>query len=133
VLIGRFGPGRDEIQTIALFGYGRPLTNFTYPLAGTPCRDVISRRVVCTYSGGVQEAFPDDQILAEMGVQAYAGTPLVDSLGRVLGIMVALHSTPFDDVGRTTAMLRLFAVRASLELDRMLLERQVLDRAAGRL
>jgi len=53
-----------------------------------------------------------------MKVQGYAGTPLLDSRGRVLGILVALWCRPPANMQVANSMVQIFAVRAAAELER---------------
>ncbi len=79
---------------------------------------------MCTYSSGVQRLFPEDRLLADMNVEGYVGTPLFDSSGRALGLMVVLYSRPIANPKLAESMLQIFAVRAGAELER----RQAEDR-----
>src|SRR5436309_4033966 len=92
-LVGELKEGRDTIRTLAVGARGEFVPNFEYDLAGTPCEGVVGRGF-CSYAHGVQEKFPRDRMLADMKIQGYAGTPLLDSRGRVLGILVALWCRP---------------------------------------
>jgi PAS domain S-box-containing protein len=115
------GEVKDEdfrrVSTIAVYADGASGANFDYDLAGTPCERVVGRKL-CSYPSGVQEQFPDDQLLVEMGVEAYVGTPLFDSSDRPLGLMVVLHRQPVRNPSIAESMLQIFAVRASAELER---------------
>src|SRR5207245_1305130 len=92
-LIAELKEGRDAVRTLAVSAHGRIAPNFEYSLAGTPCETVI-RQSFCSYERGVREKFPKDRILADKKVESYAGTPLFDSTGQVLGLLVALWCHP---------------------------------------
>lgn len=104
-------------RTIAVCAHGQIAGNFEYDLDGTPCANVI-RKKLCSFPEAVQEAFPKDYLLAEMGVNGYCGTPLLDSAGRVLGLMVMLFRNPMKNVALIESVLQIFGVRASAELER---------------
>ena len=53
-----------------------------------------------------------------MKVEGYAGTPLFDSSGRAVGLMVVLYSRPIANPKLAESMLQIFAVRAGAELER---------------
>lgn len=67
--------------------------NFSYALNGTPCESV-SRGTVCSVDENVTDMFPDDELLKDMGVQAYLGIPLSSDERYPLAILVALFKRP---------------------------------------
>ncbi len=108
---------KEIIQTIAVWsdeGHGK---NFQYDLVGTPCEDAITK-TFCSYSEGVQEAFPDDHLLVEMGVESYVGMPLLNSSGKKIGILAVLHDHPMTNITLVESIVSVFADRASVELER---------------
>lgn len=105
-------------KTIAGYGRGQPLEDFEYQLAGTPCHDVIRQRVCC-YPADVQRQFPEDRYLAEAGMESYAGIALVDAAGSVLGLIAVMHSRPMDRPEVAISALRIWAARATAELERL--------------
>ncbi len=106
-----------QVRVIAVqMRYG-PAENFTYPLEGTPC-EAILQRGVCAYPRDVATLFPRDLTLAKLGVQAYVGAPLIDSNGQTLGLIAAQFSAPLQQIDLAIQLLRIFASRASAELER---------------
>lgn len=88
--VGELEPRREQaIRTAAVCAHGKIIDNFTYDLHGTPCETVVGREF-CAYPRNVQQQFPEDHALVEMGVESYMGAPLFDSVGRPIGILVAL-------------------------------------------
>jgi formate hydrogenlyase transcriptional activator len=116
--IAEFAEVSTRVRTLALWGNGRLLENIEYDLAGTPCEDVARGRV-CHHARGVQEEFPEDRLLAEMGVESYFGVPLLDGSGRVLGHLAVLDTAPMRDEPRRLSIFEIFAARAAAELERM--------------
>ena len=53
---------------------------------------------MCCYPEGVQQLFPKDHLLVEMGVESYLGMPLFDSEGNALGLLAVLHNQPMEEV-----------------------------------
>src|SRR5207249_8505525 len=109
--------GRDAVQTLAVCARDEIVPNFEYALKGTPC-EAVAGRTFCSYTQGVQEKFPQDRMLVDMQVQSYVGTPLFDSSGRVLGLLVALWRRPPSNMRVAESMVQIFAVRAAAELER---------------
>jgi len=110
---------RDEgkVRTIGVCMAGEIADNFTYDLAHTPCEGVITRDT-CSYVSGVAETFPNDVLLKQMKVEGYAGTPLRDSQGRAIGIMVALYTRPLANARFAESILQLFSTRTAAEIER---------------
>ena len=92
--------------------------------ADTPCQNVTSG-TLCVYPDRIQSHFPHDRSLAEMGIEGYVGTPLVDSQERVIGLMVMLSRRPLEHPELCVATLRIFANRAAAELERKQAEEAV--------
>ena len=106
-----------QVRVIAAQRRDGPAENFTYPLAGTPC-EAILQRGVCAYPRDVAILFPRDLGLMKQGMQAYVGAPLIDSNGQTLGLIVAQFSAPLEHCDLAIQLLRIFASRASAELER---------------
>ncbi len=96
---------------------GKPADNMRYDLAGTPCAKVMGREV-CVIPENVQQLFPKDQLLVDMGVVAYAGAPLADKLGRTVGLLVALFRRPIARVDEVQSIVSIFAAAAAADLER---------------
>ena len=117
--IGELVPDdHQRIRTIAVHANGQTMPNFEYPLAGTPCENVVGRQT-CTYPHGVQEQFPTDHMLIELGIHAYVGTPLFDSSQQALGLITVLFCRPIEQYKRVASTLQIFAARATAELERV--------------
>jgi two-component system cell cycle sensor histidine kinase/response regulator CckA len=90
--------------------------DFTYELRDTPCENVIGQQFRY-YPEHVQELFADPHI-RELETEGYAGIPLYDSRGGVLGLMAVADRQPLRDRPLTEALLKIFSVRAAVELER---------------
>ncbi len=124
--VGKLSKDNDNaVKTIAVCAHGDIIDNFEYGLEDTPCHKVIGRDV-CIYPSGVQGEFPKDELLIKMGVESYMGVPLFASDGRALGIIVIMDGKPFSDDKHAEAILRIFAARASSEIERKLIDDKLL-------
>lgn len=122
-------PGR--VRTIAYYGRGAILPNFEHALDGTPCGKVLGLRTTI-FSDCVVEKFPADSMLTELGIRSCIGTPLWDSNGEPIGVLVVMSTKPLrQDVTIAHSLQTIFAVRAAAELQRKRaddrLRRQALD------
>ncbi|OGP18343.1 MAG: hypothetical protein A2V21_309195 [Deltaproteobacteria bacterium GWC2_55_46] len=111
----RVGTGRARI--LAIWAKGRFADNFEYDMQGTPCGEVVMGEV-CSYPRSVQASFPGDEHLVHMKAESFVGIPLLDSGGKVMGHIAAIDDKPLSGEEEVKAMMRLFALRASLELER---------------
>ena len=122
VLIGELSKNKtDTVNTVIFLSGGRIAQNFEYCLANTPCENVVRQEMRC-YPSEVQKEFPDDQILVDLCAVSYAGTPLFDSTGAVIGVMVMMDDKPLQDPGNAASLLQMFSIRASAELERRQVE-----------
>jgi PAS domain S-box-containing protein len=121
-LVGELiGQQEENVETVAVWAHRDIVDNFTYELANTPCQNVVGQ-ALCSFPEHVQEHFPLDHMLQEMNVEYYVGVPLFDSWGRPLGIMAVLDGKPLKNPEFVESTLRVFAARASAELERRLAE-----------
>lgn len=117
-MVGRVIPGSpSRVQSVSVHVVGGASEPITYDLPGSPCENVVGREA-CVYPSGVQQIFPDDQLLVEMNADGYAGAPLFDSQGAALGVIAVIDTKPIERVERCLATLRIFAARAAAELER---------------
>ena len=117
VLVGALQPGEDRIRTLAAYGDGAAAPEFEYELAGTPCMNVVQKQL-CSYPSGIQQMFPLDLMLTQMGAEGYVGSPMIDTGGRCLGLVCALTRQPLLRPKLAEALLQIFAIRAAIELER---------------
>ena len=104
-------------QLLAFWQHDRWVTPFNYSLQGTPCRNVADG-AVCYHASGVQQAYPTDTLLAEIGVDSYLGLPLLDGEGTVIGLLSIMDSAPIPWERRLFALelMQALAGRCSAEL-----------------
>jgi diguanylate cyclase (GGDEF)-like protein len=100
------------------------VNNYQYEVTRSPYEDLLEGRI-SFYSDGVQEAFPDEIFLKEMGAKSYAGVPFFDSAANVMGHLVVFDRRPMQDKERTISILRVFASRAGAELERQRAEETI--------
>ncbi len=128
-LVGRHLPEGNSIETLSLVVNGKLMDSVTYGLEGTPCEEVTAGDV-CVFERDIQKLFPADSILADLGVQSYAGIPLLHQDGGVAGIMVVFFASPMKDSALVSSTLRIFAARVGVELDRQQADFQIRKQAS---
>jgi predicted ATPase/signal transduction histidine kinase/PAS domain-containing protein len=124
VLIDRIDENPVMAETVALYAKGAITPNMRYALKGTPCENVMGKRL-CIYRRGVQQLFPEDTLLPGMGAESYIGIPLWDSTGRPIGLIAVMGTKPLPDEAPVTQLLQLVATRAAAELERKLAEEEI--------
>ncbi|MDX2219567.1 MAG: EAL domain-containing protein [Burkholderiales bacterium] len=128
--VGELADDADgHVRTVAVWRDGREAPNFTYLLQGSPCTNVLGDGMCC-YPDRVAELFPEDRPLAQQGMRAYVGAPLLDSGGHALGLMSVLFRRPLDDSEMAESLLRIFAIRAAAELERLVQLKELEFRAS---
>ncbi|MFK7977155.1 MAG: ATP-binding protein [Halioglobus sp.] len=116
LLIGSLQDANTRARTITVCENHRIIDNFVYELEGTPCERVASEASKL-HSSGVQDEFPQDQMLVDMGAQGYYGTPLFRSDGRVMGLLVGMFKNAVTDPERVESIFNLFAGRIAAEME----------------
>ncbi len=106
----------EAVHAIAVCDRGEVQPAFEYKLAGTPCAHVIGQQFRF-HAEGIQSLFPDPHVKAIGGV-GYAAIPLFDSRGGAMGLMAVIDRKPLVDRELTECVLRIFSVRAAVELER---------------
>jgi PAS domain S-box-containing protein len=124
--VAEFAGVATRVRTIAFWGKGRILPNVEYDLAETPCEDVV-RSGLCHHPCGIQRRFPNDRFLVDLGIESYLGVPLHDTGGNVLGHLAVFHEKPMPAEPRRLFIFKIFATRATAELERLRYEQKILE------
>ena len=126
VYLSKLHPHKSRyVQVVAGWADGEPAANIEYDLDHTPCAEVLTG-ANCYYPTGVASRFPRDRMLADLGVDCYAGTPLRGADGQAKGLLVIMHDRPLDaSQQHPCTILGLVAGRAAAELERSRVEAQL--------
>ncbi|HUG23408.1 PAS domain S-box protein, partial [Piscinibacter sp.] len=106
------------LRMLAMYYDGEILRDIRYAIAGTPCSMVLGR-CFQAYPRNLQALFPDDDDARMQRTESYAGYPLAALDGTPLGIVSIASRRPLLQVGRVESMLKVFAVRAAAEVERL--------------
>lgn len=140
--VAEFAGSKDRVRTIGFWSDSGWLENVEYDLAGTPCSEVV-RSGFCLCSDGVQDAYPRDEGLRTLGARSYMGVALAGHGGRPIGHLAVMDRSPLrldrdgadPDPGSAAQgrlpLLRLFAERARIELERMRAEHRLHETLAA--
>lgn len=117
-LITEFIDDRNtQIRPLAFWQGEEPLTLTEYDILLKPCQQVLEGKI-CYYPEKVSLLFPHDLDFQNWGIESYLGIPLMNSDNRVIGHLVAMGDKPMQDDANRELILRIFAARASAELER---------------
>jgi signal transduction histidine kinase/CheY-like chemotaxis protein len=111
-------PEATRLRTDAVVTEGALVEPFSYDVEGSPCQEVLSGGVrVLEHT--VRAQFTTAAWLEQLGARSYAGCPVLDEQGKVIGVLVALWRTTPAAPSVIHAALQIFASRAGAELARL--------------
>jgi PAS domain S-box-containing protein len=117
---------RTTMRTLgAVFG-GQAMPPVEYPLACSPCIEVVGKGYRFM-PDGVTARYGSDNMVASYGLDAYAAFPMNDSTGRPLGLVAVLDPKTIagGDADHAEAVLKIAALRLAAELERRAAEAQL--------
>jgi PAS domain S-box-containing protein len=128
--VATFDAESTRLRTVSLKLRGRFVDNLAYDVMGTPCQVAIDERRIVHFPERVVELFNHHPMLVAEGAVSYMGVPLIDSHGTVIGQLAVLDDKPMPAVPEVSDLFRIFASRATAELERMAADRAVREREA---
>jgi PAS domain S-box-containing protein len=120
---------RNLVDTLSFFVGGKLLDNVCYNVTGTPCEEVTQGHAR-VFPHGIQQRFPDDHMLVDLGLEAYAGIPLRTPHGEVTGLMAVFFNRPMENVELVLSTLKIFAARAGAEIERQEADARIREQAS---
>src|SRR5262249_57842910 len=102
-----------------------PFDFTTSPAAGVLSSDLVH------FPAGVLQRFPQAHFLAERGTDGYMAVPLQAGAGNVLGLISVFDDRPMPAEPRRLFIVRIFAARATAELQRIRAEPKLGEHEAG--
>ncbi len=127
--VAEFADTNNRARTLAYWAKDHIDDNIEFELAGTPCEEVLHGSL-CHHPTDVFRLFPNDEALAEMGIESYLGVPLRDARGEVLGHLAVFDERPMPSEPRRLFIFQIFAARAAAELERLRAETSRIDSEA---
>jgi PAS domain S-box-containing protein len=110
-----------RVRMLARWNDGAYARCVEFDLAGTACEDVITGGQVLYQARDAGARWPLERFYAR---DSYLGLPCFDSQGRVIGHVACADPGAMPEDLPQQAILRIFAVRAGLEIERRQLERE---------
>ena len=118
-LLGVLEDDGTRVRALAFYSEGDLRRDFSYALRGTPCENVMGQAEWYAYSSRAWERFPEDELLATLGIESYIGAPILDSTGEVLGIINAFGKQPRTFTEADAHLLQIIGQRVGSEIERM--------------
>lgn len=108
---------KTSIRTLSVFSGDQHIDNFCYELYQTPCQDVLDLKMEFIEQD-VAQLYPNDQLLVQMNIESYFGTPIIAPDNQILGIIVVMDTKPMQVDNWVAPILSLIANRVSFEIER---------------
>ena len=115
--VGQLMADTGRVRTLAFWNGEAFIENFEYNLEHSPCQQVLAGEI-CHFPERVQQRFPHEKGLADLGAESYLAIPLLNQAGEVLGHLAALDVRPMPMDARLLPLFRIFGARAGAELER---------------
>ena len=129
--ISRFCDENTRVHVLAMWDGTEFQENFDYALPGSPCEQVLGGDIVA-YNADVTKLFPaEKEDLERMHAESYLAIPLRNQQDLVLGHLAVIDTKTKNWRDRDFGILRIFAARATAEIERSLTEQELLNANAA--
>jgi diguanylate cyclase (GGDEF)-like protein/PAS domain S-box-containing protein len=115
VYVAMIDSEKSNANTISVAKKGQIVEGFSYKLLSTPCDDVANKNI-CSHSCNIQQLYPNDKLLVDMGIDGYVGVPLKNNEGKIHAILVVLFEQKICDVNEVETLCLLFSGLIEKEL-----------------
>ncbi len=119
VLVSEIMSKDRQARTVAVFNDGEIADNFEFSVAESPFASLLDGTTVMI-AEQIQHLYPEDYLLADLSIDAFAGIALRNVNGQLTGFLAAMYRQPIENTSMVEQTLQFFAKRASAELDRKL-------------
>ncbi|MFI5385950.1 MAG: PAS domain S-box protein [Fimbriimonadales bacterium] len=126
----RVGVGIHDATMLAFADSGRVRKEFTFKTEGTPVDDTMREGSLAVEDMAVGK-YPRFTEITSVEARGFASTRLAASDGEPLGTLAIYDDKPLEDPEHIASVLRLFAARASAEIERLERERLLRESEAS--
>jgi PAS domain S-box-containing protein len=105
-------------RSVAVWRDGQFKDNVNYALRDTPFGETVDQSICC-FPENVSQIFPNDTMLKELQAESYVGVPLFSHTGLPIGLISVIGRRPLDNSHLVEATLKMVAVRAAGEMERL--------------
>ncbi len=117
---------RGVAHTVAVWGPGRFSDNFSWDILNTPGAQILKSKGP-SWGDEAQQHYPLDPLLAKWEINSFIGIPLLNTIGHIIGLIIAMDPGPLRNLSLAQSILGVFAVRAASELERKRAEEALRD------
>ncbi|MEM9162908.1 MAG: response regulator [Cyanobacteria bacterium P01_F01_bin.4] len=121
MVCGFVNPAKTRVRTLALWAGNDWADDIEYDLADTPCETLL-QGTMQYYPDNLQQHFPKAKIAADLNAMSFWGLPLMNSAGEMIGHLAVVDGQPMTRSPEKKQILKIFAARAGVELERKLAE-----------
>jgi diguanylate cyclase (GGDEF)-like protein/PAS domain S-box-containing protein len=126
-LVGTLDPEDPKLLHVeASWARTGPSAPFDTRLEGSPCENLAAEHV-CHYRAGAWQLFPRDSFVRLHRIEGFVGAPLVDTAGRVVGLIAAMDTRPLQELYDSRMLISLFAAHAALALAQFEAARELVE------
>ncbi|MCH7689178.1 MAG: hypothetical protein IH899_21310, partial [Planctomycetes bacterium] len=112
-----------RVRTLGFWMDDKLGDNIEYDIAGTPCEETVHSEMTF-HPKNVQQLFPNDSDLINLGVESYCGVPLKNASGKTIGHLAVLDTKAMEENLCEKPSFQIFVARAAAELERLAVEDQ---------
>lgn len=123
VWVTEYDSEKNRLKALAFWANGEFISDYEYDITGTPCETVLKSDGVVHVPEKAMELYPNDEDGRKIGMVSYMGISLNDTTGAVCGHLALLDQKPMEEIPEAFAIFRIFASRATAELNRLRSER----------
>jgi PAS domain-containing protein len=123
---------KRQLNALAFIIEGQWLNNFSYNIANTACERIVVEKRLLHLPDRLLELYKGNSDLVELRsilkhnhTASYLGVPLIDANESILGHLAVIDSHPIPNQPKIVNIIRIFANRASAELQRLKAEMQI--------
>ena len=118
-------PEKRQLHALAFWSNGHVAEDFYLDIDGTACEKVIDSQDIVHYPDNLLRLYPQNSTFKEFQARSYLGVPLLDDAGQVIGNLAVFDTRPMPQEPHLMEVFKIFAARASAELQRLHAETEV--------
>lgn len=108
---------KTTMRTLAFWSENRIMENFEYSLEGTPCQDVLCKKIGQVPTNAADQ-YPKAEMMKQFGVESYFGAELLSPSQVLLGLVIVMDTKPMPPREWDEPILGIAASRLALEIER---------------
>lgn len=116
-IVGELQPGGERVQALSMRLGKDFVQEFSYPLAGSPCEQVMGSGFHCVPSS-VLNLYPHNLDLQKMKAESYIGTSLLNAEQEPIGVLCCISSKPLTLPPKAKELMKILATRTAAEIER---------------